>query len=76
MKLPGPEAAAKQSTSRTLTPCRSSRRAQVTVEHVAEAFGGVQQHFLQRFPGAREGEAAEFVRGIDGEDEFVHWVSW
>ena len=51
-------------------------------EHVAEAIGSVQQDLLQELllggGGCRlveESEAAELVRGVDREDEMVHWVS-
>ena len=48
---------------------------QVTVDHVGEAAGRVQQYFLDQLLTARQRQAAAFVRGIDGQNQWIHGLS-
>ena len=43
----------------------------MTVEHVAESVGGVQQDFFDHSILVRERDAAELRRGVEGEDHLL-----
>src|SRR5574341_935568 len=53
---------------RSLPPVLRQQPFQLRIEHVTEAVGGVQQHFLDHLATADEREAAELRRRIDGEN--------
>jgi hypothetical protein len=45
-------------------------------KHLAEALGRMQQHLFQHLRAAQQRQAAEFVRGVYSQNQFVHLSSW
>ena len=61
---PGPDAAAKQSTSATVAAVPRQQFGHSSEEDLAEAFRRMQQHLFQQLGAAQQRQAAEFVRGV------------
>ena len=76
MNDPGPDAAAKQSTSVNLPAVPVQQLRQAPEKDLAEAFGRMQQHLFQDLRAVEKSQAAEFVRGVYGQNQFVHLSSW
>ena len=69
---PGPEAAAKHEMSPSVTRFRSSSSRSAAVQHLAEARGRGDRHFLDRLPAARQREAPVLAGGVDRQDQGRH----
>ena len=48
---------------------------QVFVDHMGEAAGRAQQCLLNQILSARQRQAAAFVGGIDGQNQWIHGLS-